>query len=372
MLALVFLLVRVGGIDVQAGESTEWRFGVQLEQTAIGQNLPVMGLDRSDWPKYLTEHESVARAFSDIKVEIIATNPNGWTVGVVKRSQSQLFTNADAKNLATVLTLNMDPGNNKTYIVSAHSQSWQGDGISFATPWLSLDDHGVWYLQGNLTLLQLSSLDAKNITGAVKYRGNRTYSIDLHSQHSSKEITGFFLPATGQYGTAESISFAVKGCPSSILCMLIQANDIDSALHWSNMATDNKFGNSNIITRASNGTLDYGPIVRGRKSLANFESTIGTFWKTNFSVRPVDHLSLPVELNLKALEVADIQQTWLGATLFGNDDSNFRSWSFSYEPVWKAFALSVTKGNLNLLFSSDAKGIGSQYQSLQLGWHFTY
>lgn len=158
-----------------------------------------------------------------------------------------------------------DPEIARNYKLTASSQTWQGQGIRMGTPWLKLDEAKRWHWQADAQLLRLQRFRLIDLSGNVTYQGGNVYDFNLQSQRSNPGITGPFLPPSGSSGLGSSLSVALQGEPATGWRIQLRADDLLSRLQWSELATDTAVLNSQVTSRAPDGSLDYAPLVKGKK-----------------------------------------------------------------------------------------------------------
>jgi len=346
------------------GESGDWKIRATLAEESVGQGLPVLALDHPDWPNYLVGQSENSRAFRSIKAELSATHPTGWSVAVVERAEVWLHANADAVTLAAYDARGTDPEVARGYAPYAKTQSWQGEAIQVGTPWWNLDSAELWQWRAEITLLQLKQLRTAELSGDLQYRGGGAYDFDLRSQRANTDITSLFLAPSGTSGTGESLSFALQGQPVPGWRIQLRGDDLASQLRWSDMATDTNALNSQITSRAPDGSLDYAPLLRGKKALMPVTSQIGAYWQACVAWSAFESSAV----TLRATRKAEISQIWLGWNR-GDGAGKAPRWSLEFEPNWQATKLELTwGGSWQLLLATDGLGQSTQYRQLKLGW----
>lgn len=357
-----------GAHAAPAGESGGWKIRATVVEKSVGQGLPVLALDRPDWPNYLSGQPTNSRAFRSVKAELSATHPTGWSIAVLERAEVWLHANADAVILAAYDARGADPEVARNYGPYAKTQSWQGDALKVGTPWWSLDSAELWQWRAEFTLLQLKQLRTAELSGDLRYRGGGAYDFDLRSQRSNTDITSPFLAPSGTSGAGESLSLALQGQPATGWRVQLSAEDLASQLRWSDMATDTNALNSQITSRAPDGSLDYAPLLRGKKALMPVTSQIGAYWQAKFAWSPFENSGELSAVTLRATRKAEIGQFWLGWDC-GDGARITPRWSLEFEPNWQAAKLELTwGGNLQLLLATDGLGQSTQYRQLKLGW----
>lgn len=339
-----------------------------VAEESVGQGLPVLALDRPNWPNYLAGQPENSRAFRSIKAELSATHPTGWSVAVLERAEVWLHTNADAVTLAAFDAQEADPEVARSYSPYAKNQSWQGEAIKVGTPWWSLDSAELWQWRAELTFLQLKQLRTAELSGDLRYRGGGAYDFDLRSQRSNTDITSPFLAPSGTSGTGESLSLALQGQPAPGWRVQLSAEDLASQLRWSDMATDTNALNSQITSRAPDGSLDYAPLLRGKKALMPVTGQIGAYWQAKVAWSAFESSGGLGAVTLRATRKAEISQFWLGWDSGGGARITPR-WNLEFEPNWQAAKLQLAwGGSWQLLLATDGLGPSTQYRQLKLGW----
>lgn len=287
---------------------------------------------------------------------------------MLERAEVWLHANADAVTLAAYDSRGADPEVTRSYSPYATTQSWQGEAIKVGTPWWSLDSAELWQWRAELTLLQLKQLRTAELSGDLRYRGGGAYDFNLHSQRSNTDVTSPFLAPSGTSGTGESLSLALQGQPAPGWRVQLSAEDLASQLRWSDMATDTNALNSQITSRAPDGSLDYAPLLRGKKALMPVTGQIGAYWQAKVAWSAFENSGERSVVTFRATRKAEISQFWLGWDS-GDGAHITPRWSLEFEPNWQAAKLELTwGGNLQLLLATDGLGQSTQYRQLKLGW----
>jgi len=78
------------------GAANNWKIGAFYNEESVGQGLPVLALERSDWPSYRSGPTINSHAWRSIRAELNATHTSGWRVGALVRTEAWLDANADA------------------------------------------------------------------------------------------------------------------------------------------------------------------------------------------------------------------------------------------------------------------------------------
>ncbi len=344
-----------------------WTFNATVAEESVGHGLPVLALDRPDWPSYRSGQEPNPHAWRSMRVELDATNPSGWRIGVLARAEAWLQASPDAVTAAALEATQSDPDVNRDYAVNARSQTWNGWGIRAGTPWLKLDAARKWQWQTDVQLLRLQQLRMVDLSGNVVYRGGDVYDFNLQSQRSNPGISDSFLAASDRSGLGVSLSVAVRGEPAPGWQVQLRADDLLSRLEWSNLATDTAALNSQVTSRAPDGSLDYAPLVQGQKALMRVARRIGTHWQAKASWSAFESRAHSGALTLRAERKAGLNQYWLG---WDNRDAGQMRlhWRLEMEPARKAASLGLDWRGWHALVATDGKGAGSQLRSINLGW----
>ncbi len=341
-----------------------WVLSAQAEDTALGEGLPVLALDRQDWPRFRSDTSGTARAARSLRAELLATHPSGWQFSAVVRAEAWLEASPDAVTVAALDTTHTDPTGPQSFTLAARSQSWQGQGIKVGTPWWALDHAGTWHWRANAQLLNLTKLRTDEITGSIAYSGAGVYDFNLAGQRANTSITGPFLPASGTGGQGASLSVAFKGEPWPGLQLQVQADDLLSHLEWQSMATDISALNSQVATRAPDGTLNYAALLNGRMALATLNERIGTHWRVNARWALE---GLPASaVTARAEYVAGMRQFWLG---WDSVYAEKTKWHWEIEPQRRALSAGLSWGHWQALMATDGQGDSTEYRRWSLGWH---
>ncbi|WP_296917109.1 hypothetical protein [Polaromonas sp.] len=344
-----------------------WTISATVGEESIGQGLPVLALDLPDWPSYRSRQASKPRASRSIWAELNATHPGGWRVGALVRAEAWLQASPDTVTLAALEATKTDPDINYSYDLNARGQSWQGRGIRLGTPWLQLDAARRWHWQADAQLLRLQQFRTIDVSGNMVYRGGDVYDVNVQTQRSNPGITGPFLPASGRSGLGSSLSLALQGEPAARWKLQLRADDLLSRLAWSDLTTDTATLNSQVISRAADGSLNYGPLIQGQKTLTRVSGRIGVHWQAKASWAAFESSGRPDALTLRADRKAGLSQYWLGWD-GGDTGRNRPHWRLEIEPLRRAASAGVVWGGWHALLASDGKGTGSEFRSWNIGW----
>lgn len=350
-----------------AGAGAGWTASATWAEESAGQGLPVLALDRSDWADHLLGHPTIARAFRSMKAELNVTHPNGWRMAALARAETWLQANSEAVTLAALEAKGVNPSVASDFSPYASAQSWQGEGILVGTPWWNLDVAGAWRWQADATLLQLRHLSTAELAGKLQYRGNGLYDFDMHSQRSNTNITSPFLPASGDSGLGASLSLGLMGLPAPGWRLQLRADDLVSQLQWSDLATDTNALNSQVTSRAADGSLDYAPLIKGQKALVRVARRMSVNWQTQVAWSAFENRGQSGAVTLRAARKADISQLWLGWES-GGGASTAPRWHVEVEPAWQAAKLELAWRGWQVLIATDGKGLATQYKQLKFGW----
>ena len=216
-------------------------------------------------------------------------------------------------------------------------------------------------------MLRLQQFGVAELAGDVSYRGAGAYDFDVHSQRSSPSITGRFLPASEDAGVGASLSLSLQGQLAPDWRIAVRADDIASALKWSNLATDSSELNSQVTSRDADGSLVYGPLLKGKKALLPVSSQIGVHWQAEVGWAMLASQGQSRELTLRVSRQANISQSWFGF------DSRYQSratphWRLEFEPVWRTAQLALAWGGWQVIMGTDGRGVESRYRQLKIGW----
>lgn len=352
---------------VNTGVTGNWKAGVVYTEESVGDGLPVLALDRSDWPNHRSGQFIHSHAWRSIRAELNATHASGWRIAALVRSEAWLDANADAVSLAAYEATRSDPEIALSYTPEARSQGWQGAGVMVGTPWFKLDGGGRWKIQGNAELLQLRKLQTAALAGSVVYQGGETYEFDLRSQRANTSISGPYLGQSGDSGLGATLSLALQGRPTPGWEIQLRADDLASRLSWSDLATDTNALNSQVIIRAPDGSLEYAPLLTGQKTLQQTKRQIGVNWQARVAWSVFQDLGRLGTATLRASRKADISQLWLGWDS-GKAGRTNPHWRLELEPSMSAAKAELFWGGWQLSAASDGKGLDTQYRQLSLGW----
>lgn len=346
---------------------TPWTVSASASDDAIGQGLPVLALGRDDWPNYRTKESSQPRAWRSLQAELGATHPSGWRVGALIRADAWLQASPDTVTIAAMDALNARPQTASSYTLYGRSLGWQGQGMRVGTPWLKLDTEQRWHWQADAQLLRLKRFRTVDLSGNMSYQSSDVYDFNVHGQRSNPTITDPFLPASGNAGLGASLSLAVQGEPAPGWQVQLRANDLLSRLDWPELATDTMVLDSQVSSRAPDGSLDYGPLVKGQKTLMHVTRRIGVHWQAKASWSAFAASGQPGALTLQAERKAGIDQYWLGWDS-GESSRSKLHWRVAVEPLRRVASLGLDWQGWQVFLASDGKGAESQFRSVRLGW----
>ena len=345
----------------------DWTIGETFVDELVGQGVPVLSIDRPDWPNYLSKQPGTAKAWRSLKAEVAAANPAGWRVAALTRSEAWLRGSPDAVTIAALDATNSDPAIAGNFKILASSQNWQGEGVKLGTPWSTLSESGQWQWQIDAEFMRLRQLRTNALSGDLQYQGSGVYDFDLNSQRSSKSITSPFLAASGSYGLGVTMSVAVQGRPAAGWHIRLRADDVMSRLQWSNLATETSTLNSQVTSRAPDGSLDYAPLLQGQNALTDVNRRIGAHWQAHIAWAPFESTGRAGSVTYRVSRKAGINQNWVGWGSGGGTPSALR-WKFEVEPVRSAVQLGLTWGGWQAIAASDGKGLATEYRKFHVGW----
>lgn len=327
----------------------------------------MLALGHDDWPNYRTKESSQPRAWRSLQAELSATHPSGWRVGALIRAEAWLQASPDTVTIAAMDALNTRPQTASSYNLNGRSLGWQGQGMRVGTPWLQLDSDQRWHWQADAQLLRLKRFRTVELSGNMSYQSSDAYDFNVHGQRSNPTITDPFLPASGNAGLGASLSLAVQGEPAPGWQVQLRANDLLSRLDWPDLATDTMALNSQVTSRAPDGSLDYAPLVQGQKTLMHVTRRIGVHWQAKASWSAFAANGQPGALTLQAERKAGIDQYWLGWDS-GEAGRNKLRWHAAVEPLRRVASLGLNWQGWQVLLASDGKGAESEFRSVRLGW----
>jgi hypothetical protein len=352
-----------------SAHASDWLIQPHADEESAGHGLPVLALNHPDWPNYRSGTPATARATQRIQVELMATHSQGWRFGALSRAEGQIRASADAVTAAALNAAHADPQSPKNFLLDAHSQIWRGDGLKLGTPWLALPQAlgnlAHWQWQADAQLLRLRQLRISDLQGGVNYAPATGYGFDVQTLRASPQITGPFLPPSGTSGLGTSLSLAIQGTLAPGWAVALRADDLWSRLSWHDLATEQGVLNSQITTRAPDGSLDYKAPYTGQQALRHTTRRIGTHWQAQ--VRWADAVDAPqaAAWTARAERQAGINQLWLG---WDNGDTSRLHWGVALEPSWPAVQVSLGWSGWHAALGTDGKGMKSEYRHLHLGW----
>ena len=344
-----------------------WTLGATASEESIGHGLPVLALDRADWPNYRSGRVDNPRASRSLQAELSATHLTGWRFATLVRAEAWLHASPDAVTVAALDAMKSEPEIARSYDLKARSQSWQGQGVRIGTPWLKLDSAALWHWRADTQLLRLQQFRTIDLSGNVAYLGGDVYDFKLQNQRANPRITAPFLPASEQSGLGTSLSVAVQGEPAPGWEIQLRANDLLSRLEWRELATDTATLDSQVTSRAPDGSLDYAPLIKGQKALMRLTRRIGVHWQAKASWSVFESSGQPGAVTLRANRKAGLNQYWLGWDS-GTAARHRLHWRLEVEPARRAAHLGLGWKGWHAALVSDGKGTGSELRALSLGW----
>lgn len=347
--------------------AVDWTLSTTFEDELIGQGVPVLALSRADWPNYQSSQPGTAKAWRSMQAEIAATNSVGWRLATIARAQAWLLASSDAVTLAALDANSADPANPGQFSVRVNSQNWQGEGLKIGSPWATLIQTGQWQWQLDTQFLRLRRLRTNALSGDLFYQGSGGYEFDFSGERSGNRITSPFLAASKSSGLGVSMSVALQGRPAPGWRISVRADDLMSRLQWSNLATEASTLNSQVTSRAPDGSLDYAPLIQGQNALKTVKRRIGAYWQTQIAWAPFEGAGQSSTATYRLARKAGINQNWLGWDS-GDLDSKALRWTFEVEPNRSAMQLNLTWRGVHVLVASDGKGLSTEYRRLQFGW----
>lgn len=346
---------------------SDWTIGVTFVDELVGQGVPVLAIDRPDWPNYLSKQPGTAKAWRSLKAELTATNPAGWRVAALARSEAWLRASPDAVTIAALDATNSDPAIAGNFKILASSQNWQGEGVKLGTPWSELSESGQWQWQIDAEFMRLRQLRTNALSGDFQYQGSGVYDFDLNSQRASKSITSPFLAASGSSGLGVTMSVAFQGKPAPGWHIRLRADDVMSRLQWSNLTTETSTLNSQVTSRAPDGSLDYAPLRQGQNALTDVNRRIGAQWQAHIAWAPFESTGPSGSATYRVSRKAGINQNWVGWDSGSGIPAALR-WKFEVEPIRSAIQIGITWGEWQAVAASDGKGLATEYRKFHIGW----
>ena len=95
---------------------TPWTVSATLSEESIGEGLPVLALDRADWPSFRSGHVDNPRAWRSIRAEVTAINPGGWRLAALVRAEASLDASDDTVTLAALNATNSRPDTARSFV----------------------------------------------------------------------------------------------------------------------------------------------------------------------------------------------------------------------------------------------------------------
>lgn len=368
-LALVSQASLAQALESQA--AAHWAMGAVYAEESVGQGLPVLALDRSDWPSYRSGESIDSNAWRSIRAELNATHSTGWRMAALVRTEAWIGANADGVTAAALEATRTDPEVARSYTPEIQALGWLGAGIMLGTPWLKVDQAGRWQWQVGGELLQLRQLRTAELSGTVSYQGGGAYEFDLRSQRANTKISGPYLAKSGASGVGATLSLALQGQPAPGWHVQLRADDLASRLYWADLATDTNALNSQVTSRTPDGYLEYGPLLKGKKELLQTTRQIGVNWQARLAWAAFESLGHQGAATLRASRKAGINQVWVGWDS-GNAGGAKPQWRLEVAPLMSAAKAELFWGGWQMAVASDGKGLSTQYRQLSLGWQYDF
>jgi hypothetical protein len=215
--------------------------------------------------------------------------------------------------------------------------------------------------------LQLSKLRRDALSGAVSYSGAGAYDALLNADRVGAQITGPFLPSSDAHGWGSSVSLALEAEPVPEWHMGLRADDLWSRLNWGRLARETSVLNTQVTTRAPDGTLDFAPLVSGQQQLSQVKATMGTRWTATVRRALRDDDTSWGQWNAKWTHWAGMDETWLGwqsrAAPVG------WQWHWALEPRRGVVAVGAQWRGLQVGLATDGRSTSTtQYRQWFLSW----
>lgn len=351
----------------QAGPAPgPWIINASSEVVGMGQGLPVFALQRGDWPHYRTGTGAVARAFRSTRFTLSATHSSGWQIGTLLRTEASLEASRDAVGLAALNANGADPPTPRNFSVHAVGQGWQAAGIVVGTPRLALDAQNRWHGQVQLQLLTLRQLRTDAISGFANYQGGGSYDFALESQRSRDDLAAPFLQPSDSAGRAASVSFALTATPTDNWKLQLRAEDLLSLLDWPSLGTESATLNTRVLSRVSDGTLNYAPLIAGRNTLERGQGRIGARWVVDLVWSPRIWRD-GGGASFRAERKLGLAQYWWGWDQAAQQAGGL-TWRLEIEPTVRAVSITSSWRNWEGALATDGRGAGSELTQLRLAW----
>lgn len=347
--------------------SHTWKVDASFSQDAVGQGLPVLLLGGDSWPQYRIGRPSTARAALWARAELVATHSSGWRFGTIARQEAALSASADTVDLAVAYVTASNPGVTRSFQLATQARQWRASGLKLGTPWLALNSTESLKWQADIQYLQLRNLETTSAAGVVKYQGNGVYDLDLHAEQANQGVTGPFLAASNTSGWGASLSGQLAAELAPQLWFTLAVDDLLSTLQWSGLATDTSVIQSATVTRAADGSLDYGPLRKGRQYLSDIRTEIGAGVTAKLSWRPSPSGTQTGAATMRYARKYDLEQLWLGWDAERPEVLGL-AWSAELEPQLGALALRLRGTHWSLAWAGDGRGAASQYTRTMVAW----
>lgn len=345
-----------------------WSVGAWAESSALADGLPVQALDKSNWFQGLRGIEHPSRAAQRVEGGVRATHPSGWQFGWVGRSQVTLLASGDAVELAALNASGQDPANGRVLSIQAQTLGWTGQGLSVATPWWPVASK--WGVKARVQgqWMQLSKLRHNSLAGQVAYQGGGAYDARLQTDRVGAQMTGPFLAASDAHGWGAGLSLGLSAEPAEGWKVALRADDLWSRLAWGRLARETSVLNTQVTTRAADGTLDFAPLVKGQHIQSTVSAAMGARW--SLSAARAVNADAPQwgRWSARWTRWAGMDERWL--TWFSRATPQGVQWQLAAEPWRRAWSGGAQWRGLVLSVASDGSpGASTAYRAWSLSWN---
>lgn len=337
---------------------------VEAHTQAWSNGLPVMDFD-GPWDRGYERRDGWQRAYQSAQAEagvILAPELAGrrWPVriGAVARADALVAMSGPAAQLAYHYQSETDPAQAGRYDARSRALAWQGQGVAVQWPTLAL---GSIKMDVGMQWLVLGRLRRSASSGEAGYDGLGTYDYALALEDDNDRTRAPFMSPGARRGSGASLSVGWRWDPSEAWSLSLKVDDAWSRLRWRGIHSDRSTLDSNTVTRAPDGTIDYQPLLSGQYTRRTLSVSIpitvraGVVWH-----RPEGDWS--VNLN----ERWGLRQTWLGWQSPGAV-----RWSAAVEPRFGAVQLGMTWSGFQASLMADRLDRSAHVRAVQLTYVWT-
>jgi len=357
---------------------TGWVLDTHLSDHALSDRLPVLKLD-GDWTRSYTPSPQTAHAWRALRAELGATHASGWRVAAIARAEAQLRASGDTVDALALDQQNADPSAPRRFSIRADYLQWRGTGIRVDAPPLPLERllggrlKG-WQLRANAQLLRLDLLRTGQASGEINFVGNGVYDFALQADRADANIDAPFLAESKGAGLGGSASLELSGPLAAGWLGRITLQDALSSLRWSGLRSEAQTLNSQVSTRAPDGTLEFAPLIVGQQSLRNVRERISPLLDLGLAWQKAPGAD-GGDWTASASRKAGLNQVWLGWQSEHWQDARHPlqplAWQVQAEPARGALRLALQYRQLQIMLATDDLSANARLRQLGFVWRLS-